>query len=200
MNMQHNLSRERSAPRAMWASLGVAVSAPGAKGTPRQPPGPGGENGLMVRDTNELKVNPLALLRHGATAVAAARVALGVAALARPSVPARPWVGEPADDLGLQVLGRALGARDLALGLGTLAAVGNPLAAGGQRSASPWPAAAWYAAGALSDALDLTITVTAWPRLPRVTRWLVAASAGGAALAGAAGALALIQESAAGNR
>jgi hypothetical protein len=61
----------------------------------------------MVRDTNELKVSPLALLRHGATAVAAARVALGVAALARPSVPARPWVGEPADELTLQVLGRA---------------------------------------------------------------------------------------------
>lgn len=147
----------------------------------------------MVRDTNKPPVSPLALLRHAATAVAAARVALGVAALARPSVPARPWVGEPADELGLQVLGRALGARDLALGLGALAAAGQP-------PARPWPAAAWYAAGALSDALDLTITVTAWPRLPRVTRWLVATSAGGAAIAGAAGALALLLERPSGNR
>src|SRR3954451_17204948 len=154
----------------------------------------------MVRDANELKVNPLALLRHGATAVAVARVALGVVALARPSVPARPWVGEPADEIGLQVLGRALGARDLVLGLGTLAAARESLAAGGKPPAGPWPAAAWYAAGALSDVLDLTITVTAWPRLPRATRWLVAASAGGAALAGAAGALTLIRERAADDR
>src|SRR3954451_21565414 len=86
----------------------------------------------MVRDANELKVNPLALLRHGATAVAVARVALGVVALARPSVPARPWVGEPADEIGLQVLGRALGARDLVLGLGTLAAARESLPGGGK--------------------------------------------------------------------
>ena len=32
-------------------------------------------------------------LRRGATAVAAARVAIGVLALARPGVPSRPWVG-----------------------------------------------------------------------------------------------------------
>ncbi|HEX3714548.1 MAG TPA: hypothetical protein VHV09_17270 [Trebonia sp.] len=35
---------------------------------------------------------------------------------------------------------------------------------------------AWYAAGALSDALDLAATAAAWPRLPPGTRWLVAAS------------------------
>jgi len=34
-----------------------------------------------------------ALLRRGAGAVAAGRVALGLAALARPSLLARPWVG-----------------------------------------------------------------------------------------------------------
>ena len=45
------------------------------------------------------------------------------------------------------------------------------------------------AAGALSDALDVVATVSSWRELPRVTRWLVAASAGGAALAGAAGSL-----------
>jgi hypothetical protein len=53
---------------------------------------------------------------------------------------------------------------------------------------------AWYAAGALSDALDVAVTAAAWPRLPRVTRWLVAASAGGAAIAGAAGTLAAARE------
>lgn len=121
-----------------------------------------------------------ALLRRGATAVAAGRVALGVTALAWPSVPARPWVGGSADDVAARVLGRALGARDLALGLGALAALPGPAG----------PAQAWLAAGALSDALDVVASLLAWRELPRFTRWLVAASAGGAALAGAAGALA----------
>jgi hypothetical protein len=124
------------------------------------------------------------LLRQGVTAVAAGRVALGVAALAWPSIPARPWVGAAADGVAARVFGRALGARDLALGLGALAALQGPAAEAG-------PARAWVAAGALSDALDVVASVSSWGELPRVTRWLVAASAGGAALAGAAGALTL---------
>jgi hypothetical protein len=124
------------------------------------------------------------LLRRGATAVAAGRVALGVTALVWPSVPARPWVGAAADGLAARVFGRALGARDLALGLGALAALHGPAAEAG-------PARAWVAAGALSDALDVAASLSSWRELPRVTRWLVAASAGGAALAGAAGSLAL---------
>ena len=153
----------------------------------------------MVHDTNKQPsaATALSLLRHAATAVAAGRVALGVAALARPSVPARPWVGASADELGARVFGRALGARDLALGRGALAALRSAPAgsagaqAAGAQAAGAWAAGAWVAAGALSDALDVAITVAAWPELPRTTRWLVAASAGGAAVAGAAGALAL---------
>ena len=122
-------------------------------------------------------------LRRGAVAVAAGRVALGLTALAWPAVPARPWVGAAADDLTAQVFGRALGARDLALGLGALAALQRP-------SAEPGSAAAWVAAGALSDALDVAASLASWRELPRVTRWLVVASAGGAALAGAAAVLA----------
>jgi hypothetical protein len=124
------------------------------------------------------------LLRHGARAVAAGRVALGLTALVWPSVPARPWVGGAADELGARVFGRALGARDLALGLGALAALqGSDNGAGS--------ASAWVAAGALSDALDVVASVASWRELPRVGRWLVVGSAGGAALAGAAGALAV---------
>ena len=129
----------------------------------------------------------LPLLRRAATAVAAGRVALGVAALASPSVPARPWVGASADELGAQVFGRALGGRDLALGLGALGAAW-------QESPDSRSAGVWYAAGALSDAFDLAITVAAWRRLPQVGRWLVAASAGGAAVVGAAGAVATFLE------
>ena len=124
------------------------------------------------------------LLRHGATTVAAGRVALGLTALAWPSVPARPWVGGAADDLAARVFGRALGARDLALGLGALAALQRP-------AAEPGSASAWVAAGALSDALDVVASLASWRELPRVGRWLVVASAGGAALVGAAGALAV---------
>jgi hypothetical protein len=124
------------------------------------------------------------LLRRGAMAVAAGRVALGLTALAWPVLPARPWVGAPADDLAARVFGRALGARDLALGLGALAALRRPAA--GAR-----PACAWVAAGALADALDVAASALAWHELPRRGRWLVAASAGGAALTGAAGAVVL---------
>jgi hypothetical protein len=143
----------------------------------------------MVLDRSKLpaKADVLPLLRRTAAAVAAARVGLGVTALARPSAPARPWVGASADELGAQVFGRALGGRDVALGLGALAAAR-------QSASAPRVAAAWYAAGALSDALDVAVTVTAWDRLPRFTRWLVAASAAGAAVAGAAGALAALRE------
>jgi hypothetical protein len=125
-----------------------------------------------------------ALLRHGARAVAAGRVALGLTALAWPRGPARPWVGAAADDLAARVFGRALGARDLALGLGALAALRG-------QDGDPGPASAWVAAGALSDALDVAASLASWRELPRVGRWLVVASAGGAAVAGAAGAVAV---------
>ena len=125
-----------------------------------------------------------ALLRRGATAVAAGRVLLGLTALAWPSVPARPWVGAAADDLAARVFGRALGARDIALGLGALMALQRP-------ATEPGSASAWVAAGALSDALDVAASLSSWRELPRRSRWLVAVSAGGAALTGAAGALAV---------
>jgi hypothetical protein len=122
------------------------------------------------------------LLRRGAVAVAAGRVAIGLTALGWPSVVARPWVGAAADDLAARVFGRALGARDAALGLGALAALQHP-------AAEPGSACAWVAAGALSDALDVAASVASWRELPRVTRWLVVATAGGAALTGAAAVL-----------
>jgi hypothetical protein len=154
---------------------------------------------VMVEDTNAARSKPAArtALRYavtGATAVAAGRVGLGLIALAWPAVPARPWVGASADDPATQVFGRALGARDLALGLGALAALrqSRPASISGPAASQPAVSAAWLAAGALSDALDVVATAASWPELPSRTRWLVAASAGGAALGGAAGAIALL--------
>jgi hypothetical protein len=83
-----------------------------------------------------------------------------------------------------QVFGRALGARDLALGLGALTAL--------RRAATePGSACAWVAAGALSDALDAVNTLSAWRELPGRGRWLIVTAASGWALVGAAAALAL---------
>jgi len=151
-----------------------------------------------------------ALLRRSATAVAAARVAIGVAALVRPDVPSRPWVGTGAGDgpagLAGRVFGRALGGRDLALGLATLVALrqldSEPGSSGepgesGADGAKAVPrgaqeaASLWVAAGALADALDVATSLASWRDLPRFTRWLVVGSAAGASLTGAAGALAL---------
>jgi hypothetical protein len=133
---------------------------------------------------NSSQLDIAALARYGATAVAAGRVAIGLTALAWPSVPSRPWVGAASDDLAAQVFGRALGARDVALGLGALTALRRT-------QAEPGSASGWVAAGALSDALDVVASLSSWRRLPRTGRWLVAGSAAAAALVGAAAALAM---------
>jgi hypothetical protein len=125
-----------------------------------------------------------AWIRGGATAIAAARTAIGVLALAAPTLVTRPWLGR---DRGAapRVLGRALGGRDLVLGLGALAAL-RPAAAG------PRSAGLWIGAGALADSLDVLATAAAWDELPAAGRWLVAMSAGGAAVAGTAAAGSLL--------
>jgi len=131
-----------------------------------------------------------AWVRRGATALAAARTAIGVVALASPPLVGRPWVGDAAEGTPGRVLARALGGRDLALGLGTLAALQQFPPAGSDRPDRV--AGLWVGMGAMADSVDLLATVTAWDRLPPVGRWLVAASAGGAAAVGTAVAWALI--------
>ena len=130
------------------------------------------------------------LIRRGATALALARTALGVAALASPALIARPWVGT-ASGPAARVLGRALGGRDVALGLGALAAL-RRVPPGGMGAA-----VTWVGAGALADSLDVLATAVSWDELPRAGRWLVAASAGGAAVAGAAATWSLLSAKAA---
>ena len=94
------------------------------------------------------------------------------------------------------MLGRALGGRDLALGLGTLAALRAvppaSAAAGISAGAAAGTAGVWVGFGAVADSLDLVTTVAAWDELPAVGRWLIATSAGGAAVVGAIAAWSLI--------
>jgi hypothetical protein len=126
-------------------------------------------------------VNTAEWLRRGAAATAAGRVGLGLVALTCPSLVARPWVGPSGDSQAGRVLGRALGGRDLALGLGTLAALRT---SAGRTSAGPGidrATASWVGLSGLADGFDLLITVASWRTLPARERWLVAVASGGAA-------------------
>src|SRR5262249_15430440 len=153
-----------------------------SRGPPLRAPGadadfPSSGRGILMAMTSILPGRNLvvpalspALLRRGAMAVAAARVAIGVTALTRPALPARPWVGGTGQAATARFFGRALGGRDLALGLGTLAVMQGPAADEGA-------ARVWIAAGVLSDGLDVVTSLLAWRELPSFTRWLVAGSA-----------------------
>jgi hypothetical protein len=123
-------------------------------------------------------------LQRGAAAVAVGRVGLGLLALTRPAVVARPWVGPSGDGPAEWVLGRALGGRDLALGLGTLAALRRAGAVPDQAAAT------WVGLSALADGFDLLITAGSWGKLPTPGRWLVALASGGATALGLAAAVA----------
>lgn len=109
--------------------------------------------------------------------VGGARAALGLVALTLPGLVARPWIGESSRGPRAAVLGRALGGRDLALGVGALLAHDEPA-----------QLRRWAAAGALADAGDVAATLVSFRALPPRGRIAVLASAAGACLAGSAAA------------
>jgi hypothetical protein len=99
---------------------------------------------------------------------AALRIAYAVGLLAAPGRVARPWLGEAAGQPASAIALRGLGVRDLVLSAGAAAA-----AASGN---SP---RAWLAACAISDAVDLTATLTAdGDRLPSNAKPGTVAAAG----------------------
>jgi hypothetical protein len=104
--------------------------------------------------------------------VALGRIAIGCTALTAPTLMTRPWIGHAAGSPDARLLARTLGGRDLALGIGTLRALGV-----NDAEARPWVALA-----GMADAVDATVTVLAFRRLPPVTRWAILASTVGAAL------------------
>jgi hypothetical protein len=109
---------------------------------------------------------------HIARVVAAGRVAFGVVLVAAPQRVTGPWLGKDAGRVATQVVSRGLGARDLALGVGALAAPSSQL--------RPWVVAAIVA-----DAADLTGTLAAGDSLPGSGRALVGAVAGAGVILGA---------------
>jgi hypothetical protein len=109
------------------------------------------------------------------TQVNAGRIVLGAALVAQPQRASSAWVGRDGDRPGGRVLARALGARDAALGAGTLAAL-----RGGQ------PTTPWVLGGLVCDSVDLLATHAARDRLPRPSAPLIYALAGAALLVGLA--------------
>jgi hypothetical protein len=106
--------------------------------------------------------------------VAAARLVTGGVLLVAPGIPARVWLGEEGRRRAVKVMARAVGARDIALALGTLRA----LAEGDS-------APAWVAGSAASDASDALATLVGGARHQPARSLLVGAIAGTAAMAGA---------------
>src|SRR5918992_41210 len=94
--------------------------------------------------------------RDLAIAQARGRIAVGAAFLVAPSLAGRLWVGGEARRPGAKVLGRAFGARDLALGLGIVIGLDRGT-----------PVRGWLEASALADATDFVATVLARRSLPR---------------------------------
>ena len=99
-----------------------------------------------------------------------ARVGLGAAALLRPRLALRPWVGEVDEGAGEVLLARSLGGRDAALGIGALLALRH-----GHR------ARGWVEGAALADLVDALVTARYFSGLPKVGRWAVLMASAGAA-------------------
>ncbi len=101
--------------------------------------------------------------------ISIARFCFGVVFISRPTIMDEAWIGKQARMPGAQVLSRAVGARDLALGLGGVqAAVRND---GSARQ--------WMGAAAICDAVDFGATWVAGRKIPRSARTSVLAIAAG---------------------
>lgn len=103
------------------------------------------------------------------------RIAVGGAMTLLPGRASRVWLGAEAARPATQVVVRALGVRDLLLGVGLWRA------ANGGRSTK-----AWLAYGAVADATDGLAGLAGWRALPRSGRRVLVGMAAVAAAAGAA--------------
>jgi hypothetical protein len=112
--------------------------------------------------------------RDLAVGLAGGRIAIGVVSLLAPGVVGRAMLGPDADSGGTRLVLRVVGARDLALGIGVLAAL--------DRGA---PVRDWLRASAVVDGLDAAGSLLARHHLrPTVFPAALSAATGGAVLSG----------------
>jgi hypothetical protein len=97
------------------------------------------------------------------------RVAIGAALVVAPELASKRWLGDVASKKGTQVAVRALGVRDLLIGLLAVHTIGTPA---GPRM---------LRACALADAVDGIATFAARDELPTDGAWGTIALAGGSA-------------------
>jgi hypothetical protein len=114
--------------------------------------------------------------------LAIGRAGFGVNYLLRPEEAENSWIGRAAKKPGTQVLARSQGARDIALGAGTLRA----LVRGDSRELR-----AWVTGQAFSDLADFLATWIARNDIPGRQARLAMIVAGGSALVGGAAAAGL---------
>jgi hypothetical protein len=101
------------------------------------------------------------------------RIAIGAGLLALPRLTGTAWLGEPGAQPGGQLAVASLGARDLALGAGTVWALGG-------RRRDPRP---WLLASATGDLVDFVGVLRHRQALPSASAIATGAMAAGAAAA-----------------
>ena len=112
--------------------------------------------------------------RQLATQISVGRIGFGVAFMLAPAWAGRMWIGPDASRPGTKLFIRALGARDFALGLGTLLAMRHDR-----------PTRGWLEASGLADFADFVVTLMAGDEVPAASRAVVyAIAAPSAALCG----------------
>lgn len=104
--------------------------------------------------------------------LSAGRIAIGALLMLSPAKVMKVWTGD-APTPGLKHAARSLGARDIAIGTGTLVALDRGKDVG-----------RWLQAQAISDASDALGTVIAFKHMPRLGRWATLALEAGAAYLG----------------
>lgn len=108
--------------------------------------------------------------RQAAIAIAGLRIAYGLALLAAPARVTQSWLGSTAERGGGRVALRALGAREVAVHAGALAAV-----------LTDAPVRPWLAASIAGDCADVASTFAAGSDLPDVSPLATLAVAGASA-------------------
>jgi hypothetical protein len=100
------------------------------------------------------------------------RAVIGATLTLAPALATRGWIGDKAaSGPGGQVLGRALGIRDLVIGAGLLWAQDRKE-----------PEHAWLVAAAAADTVDAAATLLNWNDLPKAGRIAILAIAAGSAV------------------